>query len=133
MPLSWGVRADPQPAAVLELPSGLVAGGFAAFHDLYMYYQTAHGKFLLEGTVARPPAGRRLVMQSPITDFLQLPHVKYAVIHYDLLKSAYPESRQQAEDIEKLLQTQGVLLSRDDRAAVYRLITFRAEEVSLRE
>src|SRR5437867_3007514 len=45
-----GVRADPDPAAILELPSGLVAGTFAAFTSRWMYYQTAHRKFLLEGT-----------------------------------------------------------------------------------
>jgi hypothetical protein len=53
------LRDDPAPAAVLELPAGSTAGGFAAFSSYYMYYQTAHRKFLLDGTVSRLPPGSR--------------------------------------------------------------------------
>jgi len=124
-----GVRADPDPAAILELPSGLVAGTFAAFTSRWMYYQTAHRKFLLEGTVSRLPPGRRLVIGREITDFASLPWVKYVAIHRDALPAALPAARAQAERVEAVARTQGELVAADGELAIYRLRTFRREAV----
>jgi len=123
------LRRDPEPAAVLELPSGFVGGTFALFSSLYMYYQTAHRKFLLEGTVARTPTGRRFVWQREFTDFAELPYVKYVLVHHDLLASGYPSSRRQVEQVEALLQRQGTLVETVGSIAIYRLATFRPETV----
>lgn len=123
------LREDPEPAAVLELPSGPVVGSFAEFSSLHMYYQTAHGKFLIEGTVSRLPPGRHRVAERKITNFARLPWVKYVVIHYDLLKSAYPAGRRQVRHVERLLKTQGTLVSKSEKTAVYRLLTFQPESV----
>src|SRR6185295_11963946 len=71
------IRKDPEPAAIIELPSGFLAHGFAIFSSLYMYYQTAHRKFLLEGTLARVPPGRTMVLQRPLAELTLLPYVKY--------------------------------------------------------
>ena len=123
------MRADPDPAAILELPSGLVAGTFAAFTSRWMYYQTAHRKFLLEGTVSRLPPGRRLVIGLEITDFASLPWVKYVAIHRDALPVALPAARAQAERVEAVARTQGELVAADGELAIYRLRTFRREAV----
>jgi hypothetical protein len=119
------LRDDPEPAAVLELPSGLVAGRLAAFSSLYMYYQTVHRKFLLEGTVSRLPPGRRIVLEREITDLAALPWVKYVVLHRDLLDHAHPASRRQAGEVAALLATQGQLVARDGGTELYRTLTFR--------
>jgi hypothetical protein len=121
------IRRDPDQAAIVELPSGFVAHGFAVFSSLYMFYQTAHRKFLLEGTVARLPPGRRLIVQRSFEDMLLLPYVKYVVLHHDLLASAHPASRQQAEQVEARLRSEATLVVEDGPVAIYRLPTFRPE------
>jgi hypothetical protein len=130
IPAVYDVLArDPEPAAVLELPSGFVAGTFAVFSSLYMYYQTAHRKFLLEGTVARTPAGRQLVWQRAFPDFAALPWVKYVLVHHDLLETAYPASRRQVAEVESVLRRQATLVERAGAIDVWRLATFRPEAV----
>jgi hypothetical protein len=124
------IRRDPDPAAIVELPSGFVVHGFAVFSSLYMFHQTAHRKFLLEGTVARLPPGRRLIVQRSFDDLLLLPYVKYVVVHHDLFESAHPASRQQAESVEARLRTEAALVVEDGPITIYRLPTFRPESVA---
>ena len=59
------IGRDPERAAIIDLPAGFLAHGFALFSSLYMYYQTSHRKPLLEGTVARLPVGVRRVVTRP--------------------------------------------------------------------
>ena len=130
VPAAYGtLSADPQPAAVLELPSGLRASGFAAFSSLYMYYQTAHRKYLLEGTVSRLPPDRRLVVQRAIGDFAALPYVKWVVLHRDLVPESSLGAQRQVEEVDRLLVSEGELVARDGAIDVYRLRTFRPETV----
>ena len=130
VPAAYGtLSADPQPAAVLELPSGLRASGFAAFSSLYMYYQTAHRKYLLEGTVSRLPPDRRLVVQRAISDFAALPYVKWVVLHRDLVPESSLGAQRQVEEVDRLLVSEGELVARDGAIDVYRLRTFRPETV----
>ena len=130
VPAAYGtLSADPQPAAVLELPSGLRASGFAAFSSLYMYYQTAHRKYLLEGTVSRLPPDRRLVVQRAIGDFAALPYVKWVVLHRDLVPESSLGAQRQVEEVDRLLASEGELVARDGAIDVYRLRTFRPETV----
>ena len=130
VPAAYGtLSADPQPAAVLELPSGLRASGFAAFSSLYMYYQTAHRKYLLEGTVSRLPPDRRLVVQRAISDFAALPYVKWVVLHRDLVPESSLGAQRQVEEVDRLLASEGELVARDGAIDVYRLRTFRPETV----
>ena len=123
------LRSDPTPAAVLELPSGLAAGTFAAFSSLYMYYQTFHRKFLLEGTVARLPPGRQRVTERATDDLSALPYVKYVVVHRDLLATAYPPGAEQLERFAPLLDRDGELIRRAGPIEIYRLRSFRPETV----
>jgi len=120
---------DPEPAAVLELPSGLPMNAVGAYSSLYMYRQTAHRKFLLEGTVARLPPGERPLILRNITDLAALPYVKYVVLHHELLGSAFPASRAQLERVEALARESGELVADDGGTAVYRLRTFRPASV----
>src|SRR5207244_783817 len=130
VPAAYGtLSADPQPAAVLELPSGLRASRFAAFSSLYMYYQTAHRKYLLEGTVSRLPPDRRLVVQRAISDFAALPYVKWVVLHRDLVPQSSLGAQRQVEEDDRLLVSEGELVARDGAIDVYRLRTFRPETV----
>jgi hypothetical protein len=124
------VRDDPEPGAVLELPSGLVAGRLAAFSSLYMFYQTRHRKPLLEGTVSRLPPGRRLVVQRDIDDLAALPWVEYVVLHRDLRNAAYPPGRDQFDRVAALARAAGVLVAQDGGTEVYRLRTFRPEAIT---
>src|SRR5207245_435331 len=104
VPAAYGtLSADPQPAAVLELPSGLRASRFAAFSSLYMYYQTAHRKYLLEGTVSRLPPDRRLVVQRAISDFAAHPYGPAVLAHRSASSgrgppAAAPASRRRRRD-----------------------------------
>jgi hypothetical protein len=123
------LRDDPDSAAVLELPAGMAENRFAAFSSLYMYFQTTHRKFLLDGTVARLPLGRRVVIERTPEELLGLPFVKYVVLHRDLLTLAYPSGREQAREIERRLATAGELVARDGAIDVYRLRTFHAAAV----
>jgi len=123
------LRNDQAPAAVLELPSGLVAGTFAAFSSLYMYYQTFHRKFLLEGTVARLPPGRQRVTERTPGDLGDLPYVKYVVVHRDLLATAYPPGTEQLDRFAPLLARDGELIRREGPIEIYRLRSFRPEAV----
>jgi len=121
---------DPQPAAVLELPSGLLVGSrFAAFSSLYMYYQTFHAKFLLEGTVARRPPDRPLVIDRPVAELLALPYVKYVVLHRDFASASMAEARRQVDEADRLLGARGDLVAHDGAIDVYTLRTFRPETV----
>src|SRR5262249_10946301 len=121
------LAADAQPFAVLELPAGLRAGGFAAFSSLYMFYQTAHRKDLLDRTVARPPGDRRPLVQRPITDFATMPYVKYVVVHRNLVPYSSPDARHQVQDVDRLLAADGDLTAREGPLDLYRLRTFRPE------
>jgi hypothetical protein len=123
------LAADAQPFAVLELPAGLRAGGFAAFSSLYMFYQTAHRKYLLDGTVARLPGDRRPLVQRPITDFAAMPYVKYVVVHRNLVPYSSPDARHQVQDVDRLLAADGDLTAREGPLDLYRLRTFRPETV----
>jgi len=123
------LRNDPAPAAVLELPSGLVAGTFAAFSSLYMYYQTFHRKFLLEGTVARLPPGRERVSERTPGELGDLPYVEYVVVHRDLLPTAYPPGAEQLDRFAPLLARDGELVRREGPLEIYRLRSFRPESV----
>jgi hypothetical protein len=123
------LRRDPEPCAVLELPSGLTFEGFGNFASLYMFYQTAHRKFLLDGTVSRMPQGRRFLVQRPVADFADLPYVKYVVVHRDLLDHAFPVSIQHLEQVESLLTHQGTLILREGAIEVYELHTFDPKAV----
>jgi hypothetical protein len=123
------LTADPEPSAVVELPAGPRTDGFAVFSSLYMYYQTAHRKYLLDGTVARLPRDRRLVVQRPIADVLALPYVKYVVVHRDLLAQASDTAQRQVEAADRLLATGGDLAAHDGAIEVYRLRSFRPETV----
>lgn len=130
VPAAYGVLgADSEPAAVVELPAGLVAERWALFASRYMYYQTAHRKFLLEGTLARLPRGAEPLLERSITDFAALPWVKYVVVHRDLLESALPAARRQAKHIAALARVQGRLVAYDGATAVYRLRTYRRAAV----
>jgi hypothetical protein len=119
------LRDDPEPAAVLELPAGLANSGFANLSSRYMFYQTAHRKYLLEGTVARLPPGLMPVYLRHFASFADTPWIKYVVIHRDLTDVAFPVSRTQIQEVEALLATQGNLVLRDGPIEVYRLTTFR--------
>ena len=122
------LRRDPQPSAVLELPSG-IGPAFSLRSSLYMYYQTRHRKYLLEGTVSRLPPTHHPLVERRIDDFAALPYVKYVVIHRDLLRHSLPDSRAQVEAIERLLRRDGEHLLTGNQIEVYRLRTFRPETV----
>jgi hypothetical protein len=119
---------DPEPSAVLELPSGIGAS-FALLSSRWMFYQTAHRKFLLEGTVSRLPPGYHPVVEREIRDFAELPYVKYVLIHRDVLQATLPESRRQVDAVERLLARQGERLPSLGAIELWRLRTFRPESV----
>jgi hypothetical protein len=123
------LRDDPQPAAILELPTGFIGSYWAKFSSQYMYWQTAHGKYLLDGTVARLPPGRRPAIGRSIDDLWGLPYVKYAVVHRDLLALAHPAAQTQAQRLEPLIRAHGDLVAQDGAMEVYRLRTFQPESV----
>ncbi len=120
------VRDDPEPAAVLELPAGLANSGFAKLSSLYMFYQTSHRKYLLDGTVARLPVGLQPLYLRHFTTFADMPWLKYVVIHRNLVDITFPVSRAQMAEVEALLATQASLVLRDGPIEVYRLATFRS-------
>jgi hypothetical protein len=122
------IAADPEPSAILELPSGIGAN-FALLSSRWMFYQTAHRKFLLEGTVSRLPPGAHPVVERDILDFAELPYVKYVVIHRDVLRATLPESKRQVEAIETLLARDGERLPTAGEIEVWRLRTFRPSAV----
>jgi hypothetical protein len=130
VPAAYDVVArDPTAAALLDLPSGFVRDGLALFSSRYMFYQTAHGKFLLDGTVSRLPPGRRLFFERTIDDFSHVPWLKYVVVHRDLLDRATEASRRQTEALVALASRQGRLVAQDATTDVYQLDTFRPETV----
>jgi hypothetical protein len=96
-----------------------------------MYYQTKHGKFLLEGTVSRLPPGRQVFLARGlrVTDFATLPYLKYVAVHRDLLADAGQASRQQTDALVALAQRQGRLIAQDATTDLYQLDTFRPETV----
>jgi hypothetical protein len=129
IPPAYAVIArDPQEAALLDLPSGLTPG-WALLSSRYMFYQTAHGKFLLDGTVPRLPPDRILFLGRRVDDFATLPYLKYVVVHRDLLPLANEASRRQVDALTALAQRQGRLVMQDATTDVYRLDTFRPETV----
>jgi hypothetical protein len=69
----------------MELPVGLPTGGMANLSSRYMFYQTHHRKFLMEGTLARLPAGALRLLSRHFKSLADVPYVKYVVIHRDLL------------------------------------------------
>ncbi len=124
------LRDDPEPSAILELPSGLTeAQVFANLASRYMLNQTVHRKYLLEGTVARLPPGARALVARQFTTFTELPYVKYVLIHRDLLPIAFPVARTQVEQVEAILAREGALVVRDGPLEIYRLSTFRPDAV----
>ncbi len=124
------LRADPEPSAVLELPTGLAETQvFANLASRFMLNQTVHRKYLLEGTVARLPPGAQPLMARKFTTFTALPYVKYVVIHRDLLPIAFQGARDQVADVESILGREGALLVRDGPIEIYRLATFRPDAV----
>jgi hypothetical protein len=126
------LRDDPEPAAVLELPVGLTKDYFPNLASRYMYYQTLHRKYLLEGTVARLPEGVAPLVTRPIVAVAEKPWVKYVVIHRDLLEIVFPVSTAQVAQIEPFLAEHATLVRRDGPLELYRLATFRPESVKLR-
>ena len=94
-----------------------------------MFYQTAHRKYLLDGTVARRPLGVTPVIGRRFASLAEVPWVKYVVIHRDLLDVAVVAAREQVAAIDGLLATEGTLLVRDGPLEVYRVATFRPESV----
>jgi len=123
------VRDDPEPSAILELPTGLTQQVFTNLASRYMFYQTEHGKYLLEGTVARLAPGAHALVSRRFTTFTELPWVKYVVLHRDLLDVAFPVSRDQMAQVETILATEGTLVVRDGPLEIYRLATFRRDVV----
>ena len=123
------LRDDADPCAIVELPSGPDLSGLAFYSSHYMYYQTTHGKFLLEGTVARLPADVQWVLLRELGDFTALPYVKYVVIHRDFAARSLPASQHQIAAVERTLATQGIPRFQDDRLAIWELRTFRPETV----
>jgi len=123
------VRDDPARGAILELPSGVVVDTFALLSSRYMYYQTHHGKPLLEGTVSRLSPDVRLVFARRFTDFAETPYVQYVAIHRDLLPVSYPVAQQQVAAIEPVLAAQADRVADDHDVELYRLRTFRPDTV----
>jgi hypothetical protein len=123
------LRDDPEPSAVIELPSGPDLTALAFYSSYYMYYQTAHQKFLLEGTLARLPPDVTWLVLRDITDFSTLPYVKYVVIHHDFAARSFPPSQAQIATVERLLATQGTRRYHDEQLDVWELHTFRPETV----
>jgi hypothetical protein len=126
------IRDDPEPAAVLELPVGLTTEVFPNLASRYMYYQTLHRKYLLDGTVSRLPEGVAPLVTRPIVAVAEKPWVKYVVIHRDLLEIVFPVSKAQVAQIEPFLAEHATLVRRDGPLELYRLDTFRPESVKLR-
>lgn len=124
------LRDDPEPSAVLELPTGLTeAQVFANLASRWMLNQTVHRKYLLEGTVARLPPGARSLVARQFRTFAELPYVKYVVVHRDLLPIAFPVARTQVEQVDGILAREGALVLRDGPIEIWRLSTFRADAV----
>lgn len=123
------VRDDPEPAAVLELPVGLAASGYVNLSSRYMFHQTAHRKYLLEGTVSRFPQGVVPLIGRRFGSFAEVPWVKWVVLHRDRLADAFPATREQVAHVEGLLAAEGALVHRDGPVEVYRVRTFRPETV----
>jgi hypothetical protein len=118
------LRDDPEPCAILELPTGLTQEVFANLASRYMLYQTVHRKYLLEGTVARLPPGAHALVSRQFTTFADLPWVKYVVIHRDLLDVAFPVARTQVAQVDAILAREGVLVVRHGPLEIHRLTTF---------
>ncbi|HEV7731286.1 MAG TPA: hypothetical protein VGR62_03945 [Candidatus Binatia bacterium] len=123
------IRRDPEPSAILELPSGPELDAFGFWSSYYMFYQTVHRKFLLEGTVSRLPPGLTWVLARSFTDFTTVPYVKYVVVHRDLAERSYPSMQTQIAQTEAALATQGIPLVTDGPVRVWQLRTFRPETV----
>lgn len=120
---------DPQPSAVMELPVGLPASGMANLSSRYMFYQTYHRKFLMEGTLARLPAGAVRLLSRHFKSLAEVPYVKYVVIHRDLFQAARSAAQQQITEIDALLATEGTLVRREGPLELYVTKTFRPESV----
>ena len=116
----------------MSLPTGLTIDVFPNLASRYMYYQTVHRKYLLDGTVARLPEGVSPLVTQPIVAVAQKPWVKYVVIHRDLLEVVFPVSKAQVAQIEPFLAANGTLVRRDGPLELYRLATFRPDSVKLR-
>jgi hypothetical protein len=123
------IANDPDPAALVELPAGGLDRRFALFSSRYMFNQTYHGKFMLDGTISRFPLGRPRFVSRSIEDFATLPYVKYVVVHRDLLAEAREDGRRQAEQIRAVAARQGRIVANDDAIDIYRLDTFRPGSV----
>jgi len=123
------LRDDPEPAAVIELPSGITRSHFGNLASRYMFFQTAHRKYLLDGSVARLPRGARPLIARHFDGFADLPWVKYVVIHRDLMDTALPAARTQVAEVDALLGTLATLVRADGPIEIYRLSTFRPESV----
>jgi hypothetical protein len=123
------LRDDPEPSAVLELPTGLTTSMFPNLASRYMFYQTFHRKYLLDGTVSRLPPGLKPLFLREFPTFADLPYVKYVVIHRDLLGEVFPVSVAQVQQVERVLAAEGSLAAREGPIDVYRLSTFRPAAV----
>jgi hypothetical protein len=123
------LREDPEPCAIMELPVGLTTSVFANLSSRYMFHQTAHRKYLLDGTLARRPYGVTPLVGRRFASLAEVPWVKYVVIHRELLDVAVPAAREQVAAIDALLAREGTLVRRDGPLEVYRVTTFRAESL----
>ncbi len=123
------LRDDPEPSAVIELPTGITKSHFGNLASRYMFFQTAHRKYLMDGSVARLPRGVVPLVARRFDDFANLPWVKYVVIHRDLMDAAFPAARTQVAEVEALLGTQATRVHTDGPIEIYRLSTFRPESV----
>ncbi len=123
------IRADPEPSAILELPSGPELDKFGFWSSYYMFWQTAHRKFLLEGTVSRVPPGTLIVLARTFDDFAATPWIKYVVVHRDLAARSHESMQTQIARVERALATQGERIVTDGPIEIWRLRTFRPETV----
>ncbi len=123
------LRDDPQPSAVIELPVGLPTGGMANLSSRYMFYQTYHRKLLMEGTLARMPAGATRLLARHFGSLAEVPYVKYVVIHRDLQEVSREASLAQIAEVDALLATEGTLVRKDGPLEVWVAKTFRPESV----
>jgi hypothetical protein len=128
-PIFEVLARDPQPSAVMELPVGLPTGGMANLSSRYMFYQTHHRKFLMEGTLARLPAGALRLLSRHFKSLADVPYVKYVVIHRDLLDVSRSAALAQVAEVDALLATEGTLLRREGPLELWETKTFRPEAV----
>ena len=123
------IRDDPEPAALIELPSGLTKSRFGNLASRYMFFQTMHRKYLMDGSVARLPRGAQPFVVRQFTNLADVPWVKWVVIHRDLMDAAMSAGLPQVAQIEALLPAHATLVRSDGPIEIYRLSTFRPESV----